>query len=49
MINSHRQPETPWTPSSVAKVAAAINPEKEVAIMFPEYKMDNLVAISLRV
>jgi hypothetical protein len=33
----------------VLKTAAAISPEKAVAMMFPEYKIDILVAISFLV
>ena len=48
-MKSHRQPARPWTLFRVLNVAAAIRPEKEVAIMLPEYKIDSRVAISLRV
>jgi hypothetical protein len=49
IMNSHLQPSRPWAPPSVAKVAAAIKPLKEVARMLAEYKTPIRRAISFRV
>jgi hypothetical protein len=49
IMNSHLQPSRPWAPPSVANVAAAMRPLKEVARMLAEYKTPIRRAISFRV
>lgn len=48
-MKSHLQPSRPWAPPSVANVAAAMRPLKEVARMLAEYKTPIRRAISFRV